>query len=462
MHLITISSNSNKVILSINQYFIVPILLLIVVSCASTQAFTTESPVQNLMASNTYYVSPSGNDTNPGSLEQPWKTPQKAGSTAVAGDTVIFRGGIYYGQLIPQNSGNLTNGWITFKAYPEEEPIIINDNYWSKGIFIDSVNFIEINGITAVAAGSNGPGIGITNAHHIRILNCVARDSATSGIATTYGIDYITIEGNRVYGNSNIGQYNGSGISIWQAGGLNYDNQPGYHIIIRNNLIYDNRNLTVTPTDGNGIILDNNDLGGTPDLQNPNTLIANNVIFGNGGGCIVMLNSSNADILHNTCYHNVETERISNNCNGEITLRRSYSYSSAINIQVYNNLVYGKGGTCNDGSSQAYVFRIICSNGCPQFSSDYNLWYNGDVDQLGPHDIIANPMFQSLSLDPTEADFTLLSNSPAIESGSDQFEMEVSRDFLGTPRPWGDGFDMGAYEIVTQKYFFLPLIIHPE
>jgi parallel beta-helix repeat protein len=406
---------------------------------------------------NTYYVSPGGNDNDPGTFNQPWKTPQKAGAAAVAGDTIIFRGGVYYGQLTPQNSGNLTDGWITFKAYPEEEPIIIHDSYWSRAINIDGVNFIEVNGITAEAAGENGPAIGINEAHHIRIINCTARNSATSGIATTYGIDYITIEGNRVFGNSNIGQYNGSAINIWSAGGPIYDNAPGYHVIIRNNIVYNNRNLTTTPTDGNGIILDNNDLGGTLDLQNPKTLIANNVIFNNGGRCIQLLNSSNTDILHNTCYHNVETERISEGCGGEINLQRTYSYSSSVNIQVYNNIVYGKGGTCNNGSSQAYVFQVFCSNGCPEFSSDYNLWYNGAVYQLGSNDLITDPMFQSLSLDPAETNLKLKSNSPAIDRSSDQFAEEVPEDFLGFPRPWGIGIDMGAYENVERKNY-LPLI----
>lgn len=78
--------------------------------------------------------------------------------------------------------------------------------------------------------------------------------------------------------NSSTSQYNGSAIDIWMTGGPIYDNAPGYHIIIRNNLVYGNRVLIDNPSDGNGIILDNNDLGGTLDLQNPKTLIAKNGI----------------------------------------------------------------------------------------------------------------------------------------------------------------------------------------
>jgi hypothetical protein len=410
---------------------------------------------------NIYYVSPAGNDNNPGTIDSPWKTPEKAGSTAMAGDTVIFRGGVYNGQLAPKNSGNPSDGWIIFKAYSGEEPTIIHDTYWSRPVNIDGANFIEVNGLTAVAAGPNGPGIGIKNAHHISIINCIARDSATLGISTNYGIDYITIEGNRVYGNSNIGPYIGSGISIWWAGCPIYDNAPGYHLIIRNNFIYDDRNVTVTQSDGNGIILDNNDLGGTPDSQAPKALIANNVIFHNGGRCIHVLNTSNVDVVNNTCYHNVETDRIFNNCNGEISLQRTYSYSSAINLQVYNNVVYGKGGTCNDGREQAYVFQVFCSQyGCPEFTSDYNLWYNSAVKQPGPHDIIADPMFKKQSLDPGVADFSLIASSTAIDSGTDQFAGAVPIDHLGFPRNQGEGVDRGAYEYVNLKFCYIPVVIN--
>src|SRR5512139_2607009 len=43
-----------------------------------------------------YYVSgSSGNDDNPGTLESPWQTIQKANATLQAGDTVYIRGGTY-------------------------------------------------------------------------------------------------------------------------------------------------------------------------------------------------------------------------------------------------------------------------------------------------------------------------------------------------------------------------------
>src|SRR5690242_1065780 len=42
-----------------------------------------------------YYVSPSGSDSNPGTLSAPWQTMQKAFDTATGGQTVYFRSGTY-------------------------------------------------------------------------------------------------------------------------------------------------------------------------------------------------------------------------------------------------------------------------------------------------------------------------------------------------------------------------------
>lgn len=54
----------------------------------------------------TYYVSPSGNDSNSGtSTGSPWGTLTKASSTPVAGDIVVLMPGTHNGDLDPRNSG---------------------------------------------------------------------------------------------------------------------------------------------------------------------------------------------------------------------------------------------------------------------------------------------------------------------------------------------------------------------
>jgi hypothetical protein len=83
---------------------------------------------------NTYYVSPTeSSDSYSGTITKPWATWQKAFNTARAGDTVYFRGGIWYlgtNDYVIHNpgAGNGYNGTysnpICFFNYPGEIPIL--------------------------------------------------------------------------------------------------------------------------------------------------------------------------------------------------------------------------------------------------------------------------------------------------------------------------------------------------
>nr|WP_322497024.1 DUF1565 domain-containing protein [Chloroflexus sp.] len=52
-----------------------------------------------------YYVSPTGNDANPGTFAQPFRTIQKCAEVATAGDTCYIRAGVYRETVRPSNSG---------------------------------------------------------------------------------------------------------------------------------------------------------------------------------------------------------------------------------------------------------------------------------------------------------------------------------------------------------------------
>jgi uncharacterized protein (TIGR03437 family) len=66
-----------------------------------------------------YYVSPSGSDSFPGTLSQPFLTIQKAASVMEAGDTAFIRAGTYRETVTPKNSGT-QNAPITFMPYNGE------------------------------------------------------------------------------------------------------------------------------------------------------------------------------------------------------------------------------------------------------------------------------------------------------------------------------------------------------
>jgi len=71
-----------------------------------------------------FYVSTSGNDSNPGTEAAPWRSIQHAADTARAGSTVNVRGGVYEELVSINASGNASDGFITFRSYPGETAIL--------------------------------------------------------------------------------------------------------------------------------------------------------------------------------------------------------------------------------------------------------------------------------------------------------------------------------------------------
>ncbi|HLO59030.1 MAG TPA: hypothetical protein VK172_14865 [Lentimicrobium sp.] len=117
----------------------------------------------------TYYVSTTGNDNDNGDITHPWATWQKAFNSAQAGDTVYFRGGIWYPDAtLPApyasqitlidpttshgHSGTYTNP-ICYFNYPGETPIldcrnVVPVSNWNTGISIYNAEHIKFRGLT--------------------------------------------------------------------------------------------------------------------------------------------------------------------------------------------------------------------------------------------------------------------------------------------------------------------------
>jgi hypothetical protein len=73
----------------------------------------------------TYYVAPSGNDSNPGTQSAPWGTVQHAVKKLRPGDTLLLRGGTYWESDISLDGVHGTaDAPITIKNYPGERPVI--------------------------------------------------------------------------------------------------------------------------------------------------------------------------------------------------------------------------------------------------------------------------------------------------------------------------------------------------
>lgn len=120
----------------------------------------------------TYYVATDGNDSNPGTIEQPFKTWSKAWSVVAAGDLVYIRGGIYYPDstkscsVVLRGKSGMSGNYIRFFAYPGETPVLDYSNVTYVGV-IDAINFtgnychfkgLEIRGVPQPIDPSTGHG----------------------------------------------------------------------------------------------------------------------------------------------------------------------------------------------------------------------------------------------------------------------------------------------------------------
>jgi hypothetical protein len=106
------------------------------------------------ISGNIFYVSPQGNDSNPGSISKPFLTLNKAWSIIFPGDIVYMRGGTYsYNStttLLQDKSGTAVNP-IKIWAYPGEKPVIDYSGVVFEsqkiGIRLHNCNYIHLKGI---------------------------------------------------------------------------------------------------------------------------------------------------------------------------------------------------------------------------------------------------------------------------------------------------------------------------
>ncbi len=402
-----------------------------------------------------------GSDSNDGSAARPWKTIQRAHESLQPGQTVLVRAGEYrrtdYSVIVEITKSGRPDAYITYKAYPGEKAKLRSTVGLNYNGFEVLANYIIIDGFEIeghmneltlaraqaeqVAKQNGGPitpvtvssGITFGNlegrqvmAHHGIARNNLVYDHPQAGI-NALGADYIIFENNRVFGNSRYSYFGGSGINFFQLRNLD-NNISTYRNVIRNNISASNSNEIPClcfdfrqPTDGNGIIIDDFTATGYAGQ----TLIANNIVYNNGGRGIHVFQSGNVDIFSNTTYRNSAIELTGQ---GEITAQ------NAVNVRVFNNILYASDGRPANRAEQ--VTGVIF---------DYNIVFGGTGfnPSGGTHNLTAtNPLFAATT---GPGAFTLAPGSPAIDAAIGGAPAQ-SFDAYFAPRPRGGGSDIGAVE----------------
>ena len=82
------------------------------------------------MTSVTYYVSTDGSDVNSGTIDNPFRTIQRASNTAKPGDTILVQPGIYRERVSPPIGGSSSSLPITYKSVVPQAAIIRGSIPW--------------------------------------------------------------------------------------------------------------------------------------------------------------------------------------------------------------------------------------------------------------------------------------------------------------------------------------------
>jgi hypothetical protein len=144
-------------------------------------AFVVSVSAARGQVNTSYYVSPTGNDSNPGTQAAPWRTIQHAADTGRAGSTVKVRTGIYEELVSIHVSGNASDGFITFKSFPGETAVLDATRFTPSGrqgvLTIHNRSYVRIAGLEIrnfhTAEHRLSPlGISVTGSgSHIELLN---------------------------------------------------------------------------------------------------------------------------------------------------------------------------------------------------------------------------------------------------------------------------------------------------
>jgi len=407
------------------------------VNATGTSAQSNEA-VATPSSGTSYYVSPSGNDSNPGTLASPWLTSQKAGNSATAGSTVYFRSGTY-GHFDVNVSGSAAGGYITFTNYPGETAIIDGGGYtgsFDHGlIHILDQSYIKIIGFEvrngSSSSSSFGP-VGIfvqsySNAgSYIQVLNNYVHNivQTASSNGNAHGILVRGEDAAHVLNNVTV---SGNTVSACQTGwseSLTVSANVQY-FTVSNNIVHDNNNIGIDCTGGysagggaqarNGTV-SGNTVYNCSTLSNPYySTYTSAGLYVDGGTNIVMERNS----VHNCDYGIELSSEIAGVTTSYVTLRSNVVYqNSAFGLGIGGYAATGTGGTdhCtivnntfynNDtlnwwigewrcgwratnnvfannivyaGTSNDVFFQDIANDGAGVGTFDYNEYYSGGGD----------------------------------------------------------------------------------
>lgn len=131
-----------------------------------------------------FFVSTSGRNTNPGTLERPWRTLQRAANAAPAGSTIRVRGGTYAG-FVMTRSGR-PGAPIKFMPYGNESVVLAGNQSTTNVVRISGAHHVVIRGFVVRNARASQSGSGILvdrQSYRITVTNNIVTDNRSFGVS---------------------------------------------------------------------------------------------------------------------------------------------------------------------------------------------------------------------------------------------------------------------------------------
>lgn len=323
-------------------------LLWLLAGCSKKSSITSS---ENTATAKVYYVASDGSDGNEGTLKAPFRMITAALNKAVAGDTVIVRGGTYNERISFPRSGTADNR-ITLKGYAGERPVIdgstITVTGWMALVTCSSVRYITLEGfdicnLYSSAFNTDPEGILINgNAKDITIRNCNIYNIKNSASLSNWRSGHaIFVIGNGAAAISNLvitgctvhDTQTGTSENITLAGNID-----GF--TITNNTIYNTENIGIIIAGGDNL----NPNGNVATNYARNGVVSDNVLYNvsmansvdvwgaNNYGAIAIYVCGGAGTI-------IERNKVYNCDRGIGLVSESNTYATRTSI-VRNNFVY--------------------------------------------------------------------------------------------------------------------------
>ncbi|MFQ6092283.1 MAG: right-handed parallel beta-helix repeat-containing protein [bacterium] len=410
-----------------------------------------------------YYVSPNGDDANPGAFDQPWRHINYAAGVVGPGDTVYVRSGTYYEYIDSANPGS--NGQpILLSVYSGDTVYIDGTSVeWSTGISLPShYRFLGFK------VRNWNAGIMLYGSEDVVVENCEVFE-CTYGIGATDGAHNFTLQDVDIH---DFDLY-GFDASSWGGGPVCYDGT--FNDCIARDCRDPEQNVDgFAFGDGHGFqflgcetynVYDGFDI--KADTVTLDRCSAHNCFNGGyklWGDQLVLTNC----LGYNNGVNNVELDW--SGTPGHVTLRNcTFAGGETYNILVENPNDHLSMYNCivAAGQNNGLTFQ---ETGLDQYDGDYNLLHNfngGDrainyawvteysLDDLADgdwfafsgqdeHSLVSYDPDEDLFVDLSQWNLHLREGAIAIDQGTSENGPPV--DYEGVSRPQGAGYDIGAYE----------------